>query len=644
MDLEQQLRAALAPTTPGPQVRAAVKLRLAEKSHRGSVNRWVLVGAVLALGAAAAMLAMRLLEPAATTVIAESVHVLDVPPGDAPDAPVSVDTTSTETTSATQDSEAPPVGPAVQPFTVNVPPLKSDVDDPSRKAALETVYTTLVDGLRDVPGLTLVDATATADYRLTLEGNAAPASATAKDDFWVNMAAEQIGPAGRVLRGYHTGATGEVAPACASPSSMDTLSYPTCADPIGVARRLLVTLRKSVFPVDPQLQRDLRARLFDQTLEPGERRQALADLGSLGRGSAAMGAFPAGLRDPAVVRAAIQLASVAPDPATRAQVWYTLRGSGDPTLLRPLVAALRTDADQDTRVQALATLVADFATDPQARSALETAGVGDPDPMVRALAQRALGAESVWTDYVLASLKDTGQSPTDRIKAFFYAYGLPTTRMYAVYSADGRILRALDDAGMRALAEVLPRAAADSKAYASASFTLVSELSYMKHPAITDMLLDSLDASEPWLDRSFAVESLRRRTDDPRVREALAKIARDDADPQVRALAVKPLGAEEKTVDVSALPPRLGVMTDYVKAAPGVPTELVGKLAVTRMSTGSPADHAGMKEADILLEINGTPITSGPQLIEVLDGLSKDVDVGVLVSRNGQTLRLTARF
>jgi S1-C subfamily serine protease len=128
------------------------------------------------------------------------------------------------------------------------------------------------------------------------------------------------------------------------------------------------------------------------------------------------------------------------------------------------------------------------------------------------------------------------------------------------------------------------------------------------------------------------------------VRDALAKIATQDADRQLRELASKPLGPAEKAVDPSTLPPRLGVMTDYVKAAPGVAPELVGKLAVMRMSSGSPADHAGFKEADILLEINGTPITSGPQLLEVLDALSRNVDVGVLVSRNGQTLRLTARF
>jgi membrane-associated protease RseP (regulator of RpoE activity) len=62
------------------------------------------------------------------------------------------------------------------------------------------------------------------------------------------------------------------------------------------------------------------------------------------------------------------------------------------------------------------------------------------------------------------------------------------------------------------------------------------------------------------------------------------------------------------------------------------------------MGLGSAAEKAGMKEADVLLEIDGKPISSGPQLIEVLDGLPRDSGVDVLVSRGGQTTRLTARF
>jgi hypothetical protein len=109
---------------------------------------------------------------------------------------------------------------------------------------------------------------------------------------------------------------------------------------------------------------------------------------------------------------------------------------------------------------------------------------------------------------------------------------------------------------MWALTEVLPKAAADSKRYAQSSLTLVSSLALMDHPAITDMLLNSLAAGDTALPRSFVVESLRRRAADSRVRAVLAKIAVEDADPQVRELAGKPLTPEEMRAPSMAAPPR----------------------------------------------------------------------------------------
>src|SRR5690606_29166905 len=98
--------------------------------------------------------------------------------------------------------------------------------------------------------------------------------------------------------------------------------------------------------------------------------------------------------------------------------------------------------------------------------------------------------------------------------------GLQTTRDYGRYSAEGRVLRALDDAGIRALAEVIPEAARGSAAYMRASHTLMSEFAQLKHPAVTDLLLRELTASDSWYDPSWAIDGLRSRTDDLRVRAA----------------------------------------------------------------------------------------------------------------------------
>lgn len=658
MDLEQQLRAALVPTVPRPQVRAAVMERLVAGSGRRGPNRWVLGGVVLAVAAAAAMLAMQWREPVASAVVVDPAPVAVASPNDINEAPEVPGMVATVASSVTPDREPQAVAPAIKSFAVQMMPLESDVIDTPRKAAIEAVYATFIDGLRSVPGATLMDpasvgsaAPGSPDYRLTLRASAVTASPAAKGDFVMEVEAQRLGPGGRQSGVFFTGMTGEIAPGCATPASMDVLvSQASCADSAGVAAGLLAALRKMVFPPDPQLQQRLQARLADQVLDPAQRLRALEDLGLFGRSFGSKELGPA-LRDPAVIRAAIQLASTTPDPAARAQVWYTLRGSRDPELVRPLVAALRTDGDDDARLQALATLEADFATDPQVRVALETAATRDSNPMVRALAGRALGAESGWTEYVLASLKDTARSPVDRIEALFYAYGLPTSRPYGSFAADGRILRALDDSAMQALAEVLPRAAADSQHYARASHTLVSELAYLKHPAITDMLIDGLSASSPWLDRGFAFRSLQS-TGDPRARAALEKIATEDADPKARELArdalkqpsINPPANGSIAPSSGPMPPRLGVMTDYVQSAPDVRAELVGKLVVTRMAPGFPGERAGMKEGDVLLEIGGRPITSGTQLLEVLDAVPRDVDVDVLISRNGQSMRLTARF
>lgn len=664
MDLEQQLRAALVPVRPEPQLRAAVMARLAARSRRRAPNRWVLTGVVFALAAAAAMLAIQRLEPD-THSVADPSPAGAALRGDAHDAPVSLGPVAAGVEPEKQGAEARPAASAVKPFTVQMVPLQSEVTDESRKAAIAAVYAAFVDGLRAVPGLVLVEpvtdgsqAPVSAEYRLTVEGGAFSASAGPAGDFVVTLTAQRLMPDGQPFISFHSGMVGRLAPGCASPASVDVLAGDlSCADSVGIATTLLAILRKQVFPPDPQLQQRLQARLLDQGLDPAERFRALVDLGSFGRISGQTWRFAIApiLREPAVVRAAIQLASTTPDPAARAQVWYLLRGSRDAALVRPLVATLQSDADDDSRLQALGTLAADFATNPQVRAALETAAEWDSDPLIRVLAQRELGEVSRWTEYVLASLKDDGRTPVERVEALFYAYGLPTSRMYGSLSADGSILRTLDDEAVRTLAAVLPKAAAESQRYAQASLTLVSELASREHPAITELLLDGLSATGSWLDRGLAIRTLgSRHFNDPRVRAALEKIAAEDADPKTRALVSSMLGSSaaqppvnrpaDGTGNGTSGPPRLGTMMQYVQAASGTPPELVGKLVVARIAPGSVAERAGMKEADVVLEIGGKAISSGTQMIGVLDALQRDVDVDVVVSRNDQIMKLTARF
>jgi membrane-associated protease RseP (regulator of RpoE activity) len=57
---------------------------------------------------------------------------------------------------------------------------------------------------------------------------------------------------------------------------------------------------------------------------------------------------------------------------------------------------------------------------------------------------------------------------------------------------------------------------------------------------------------------------------------------------------------------------------------------------------GGAADGAGLRKGDVLLEVNGRPVTSPGQLAGVLDGLGVKTRVALLVVRDGGRVRVTA--
>lgn len=591
MDLEQQLRAALAPVAPRPQVRAVVLERISAAPGRRRLKPWLLTGLVVALAAAAALLVTR--QPVRNARFALVDTVQESAPERESDTAVPLEEIAPSVKPPTAVVASAPAASAVKPFSVQLLPLKNDVADGAEKAAINATYAAVIEGLRTIPGLKLavlgpdevpaeqqrdrLGVVLGADFRISLEGQMPPSLADA-GKYSLYMIAERAGPDGRLAGVIHTDGAGQLAPGCVTPAYSDWMSVDsTCPDPAGVAAGLLGTLSRAMFPLNPQLQQRLQARLSDQSLEPAVRLGALVDLSLLGRSSFGPGnEVSEALRDPGVVRAAIQLATSAREPEIRAQVWYMLRGSRDPALVQPLTVALSTDPDEDTRVQALETLAADFAADASARVALEAAAAREPHPMVRALAARALQGESKWTEYVLASLKDKARPSTDRLEALMHAYGLPSWRRYGAFAADNRILKSLDDAAMRALAEVLPEAAAESDRYTHSSLTMLGELARMEHPAMTDMFISLARSDDGSLPRSRVVETMRRRAAELRVREELERIAAEDPDPEVREIAARPLRPDEIGMGFGAasLPPRLGVMTDDVQAAPDIPDAL----------------------------------------------------------------------
>ena len=66
-------------------------------------------------------------------------------------------------------------------------------------------------------------------------------------------------------------------------------------------------------------------------------------------------------------------------------------------------------------------------------------------------------------------------------------------------------------------------------------------------------------------------------------------------------------------------------------------------VVIVRVKPGSTADEMGVREGDIVLEVNRKPISSIKSYERAVSGLSKDQAVLLLLKRKGQTIYLTLR-
>jgi HEAT repeat protein len=542
MDLEQQLHAALAPREPGPAPLAAVMAQLSRASPpRRTFSRSFLFGTLFAVATAAA--AVLGLQMTRTQVSQPAGVAATAPP--AFTSPPAVTTSVMETplpsasTAAVPMAAVKPVAPqasaSARPFTLQVMPLQNDSTDAAGKAAVDAFHAALLDGLRTVPGLILdvVDASqpidaASAEYRLTIRG----AGPVPGNRFTIYMQAAKV--PGFVMP---IQLSGDIAPACAGTGATG------CGDPASMAATFLQLLRDRVFPPDPSFADQMQARFLDSRLTVAARLDALTNLQMWKSSANSPGNSPATrnpLHEPTVIRGVIDLVATSTEPAVRAGIWRTMQGVGSPELIQPLVASLRQDPDGGVRVEAATTLVADFAADPRVRAALEAAADADSLPMVRALAERGTRGEVAWNGYVAASLKDASLSDAERIEPLFHTLNQPGPR------PDLRALLAEEQA-ITALAQVLPRAVKSLPKGEMSMIVLLGGLSSINHPAITDMLLDSLATSRELSVRQQIVQQLARRSAEPRVRAVLEKTSSGDADPRLRDIAASALKTSAPT-------------------------------------------------------------------------------------------------
>jgi HEAT repeat protein len=530
------------------------------------------------------------------------------------------------------------------------------------------MYAAFLERLRAVPGVTLLAADAEApgapvpNYRITISGLEGFGGADADHKFGGGFEAEILLPSGTVRAGSYGSYTVEAAPGCATdPRAADLeVRMITCSDPEGVAAQLVGSLRKWGFPPDPALRHTLLTRLLDRSLDVLQRQQALLDLARFGGGYSGRKSLTqpdSALRDPAVIRGAVDLATTASDPKVRALVWTALRGTGNTSLIPPLLAALGRDADSEVRLTALGTLAGEFGADPRVQAAFTATAQRDTRPLVRALAHRAAGgpdAQTQWKQYVMESLKDPRRSPVERIEALFSQMNLGATSL--PLSNDGSAvapaLDMLDDEAIRMLATALPGAAAESAIVRTSSYQLLGSLGSVARPAVTEMLLDILDSGNTSL-RASTVEALGKRANrlnDARAYAMLEKLADTDPDPRMRQIAAEALKARSSlraggSPQPFSMSQRLGIIMSVMEAGPGVPDDMVGRPVI--IGVGGPetvAQKAGVMVRDVLLEISGTPVPAGADITRMVEALPKGVDFEVLVWRFGQKIRLIARF
>jgi serine protease Do len=66
-------------------------------------------------------------------------------------------------------------------------------------------------------------------------------------------------------------------------------------------------------------------------------------------------------------------------------------------------------------------------------------------------------------------------------------------------------------------------------------------------------------------------------------------------------------------------------------------------VVVTRVKSGSPAEEAGVREGDLVLEVNRKPVATLKTYERVASSLPKDQAVLLLLKRQGRAIYLTLR-
>jgi hypothetical protein len=427
-------------------------------------------------------------------------------------------------------------------FTVRVLPLQDRTTDDSSRQAVKSFYAALIDRLREVPGLTLVETDtasselARGELQLTVKGDGPLQGKWGVDMMLVTDVPISGDPKGRHGRlPYRLAYGGVLSPPCTG--SFGELPATNCSNPPLGAANMVDLMRQIAFPLDPNARHALQARLLDRTLAASERLKAFDNL------TTERAVVRAGAQYPSVssealpieaetLRGALDLATSTDNPFIRAQIWRALRSARSTELIQPLIDSARSEPNDSARMAAVATLAAN-SQDDRARAALESIAINDSRDLVRMIAQRGLSGDAAWNDYAVTRLQNAGLTDGQRVEALTY--------MAASGQGQQQLPGLLDAKAVEALAQIMPRvlaAPADSSAprpaNADSLVNLTRLLSNTNQPATIDLLIGLLKTSSDPAIRRMAVVGLARHLDDARARAMLDEVGANDPDIKLR--------------------------------------------------------------------------------------------------------------
>jgi len=327
---------------------------------------------------------------------------------------------------------AEPFPPSQYALPLRTPTRTAGAPDPAAKARLERYFSILSGKLRAVPGLVLITeanpGVPGVPYEIAIRLGA--------DWQGVSIEAKSVSSSSGYKVLWMSNDTRE---AFLTPRLTALWDEVPAENPDRDMENLVARMRLELFPPDRALLERKMSELRDAKLETNERRLALSQLLTADRRIDQLSERrPLTYRpDPALINAALDVATTASDPALRLQIWSMLVSVGIPRidpaiLIAPAGRALAKEADP--RVQlALVNTLAISSKDPQARAALESIANGDAEgarpELVRMAARRVLNDSAGWNDYFVSRLSDPQVPDAEKLELISYTYSISASTL-----------------------------------------------------------------------------------------------------------------------------------------------------------------------------------------------------------------------